>query len=331
MGTSKFLLILFLVCKNYAFPSSNPFGVTLREEHTRNFAKNVLEPRVTIERSASLVGEVKLYSGDASFLPTSWIFCHGQALSRTEYRHLFSVIGESFGNGDGKETFNVPDLRGRFVMGRDTSKVRTDNAANMGNTGGHATHTLMEKQLPAHSHGVGSLTVDNSGLHTHTIHDPGHTHNFNYGHWDLINGQKRVEVPINHNAHWGPLENTIQKSYTGISVFSAGNHIHALTGRTDSTGNTQSFSVLNPYQILDYIIFTGDNDHPNMNNDVTNRKCFLIKKFLCIIVVVYETEMPAGHFSIFDRMSSSPFRKIALKQLSFRFKSNAVVVHFPTV
>lgn len=45
--------------------------------------------------------------------------CDGRAVSRAEYAELFAVIGTAYGDGDGKETFNVPDWRGlaqrRFV------------------------------------------------------------------------------------------------------------------------------------------------------------------------------------------------------------------------
>ena len=48
-----------------------------------------------------------------------WLFCDGQAYNRTDYARLYAVIGDAFGNGDGSTTFNVPDLRGRFVRGVD--------------------------------------------------------------------------------------------------------------------------------------------------------------------------------------------------------------------
>ncbi|CAF4200655.1 unnamed protein product [Rotaria sp. Silwood2] len=64
--------------------------------------------------SCSLVGEIKLYLGKASCLPCTWMFCHGQTLSHTNYYLLFSVIGKLYGAGGGKTTFNLPDFRGRF-------------------------------------------------------------------------------------------------------------------------------------------------------------------------------------------------------------------------
>lgn len=46
-----------------------------------------------------------------------WFLCNGQAISRSEYSDLFSLIGTSFGAGDGTSTFNLPDYRGKFLRG----------------------------------------------------------------------------------------------------------------------------------------------------------------------------------------------------------------------
>lgn len=49
--------------------------------------------------------------------PAGWLHCHGQAISRTTYAALFAAIGTVYGEGDGRTTFNVPDLRGAFLRG----------------------------------------------------------------------------------------------------------------------------------------------------------------------------------------------------------------------
>lgn len=51
--------------------------------------------------------------------PTGYLECSGDAVSRTTYADLFSVLGTSFGVGDGTTTFNLPDLRGEFIRGWD--------------------------------------------------------------------------------------------------------------------------------------------------------------------------------------------------------------------
>ena len=61
------------------------------------------------------VGTISAFGGSTA--PDGWLLCQGQALSRTEYASLFSVIGTSFGSGDGSTTFNIPDLRGKFAEG----------------------------------------------------------------------------------------------------------------------------------------------------------------------------------------------------------------------
>lgn len=47
----------------------------------------------------------------------NWFLCDGQAISRTTYATLFSIIGTNFGAGDGSTTFNLPDYRGKFLRG----------------------------------------------------------------------------------------------------------------------------------------------------------------------------------------------------------------------
>ena len=51
--------------------------------------------------------------------PTGWLKADGSAVSRTQYPALFVAIGTTFGVGDGRATFNLPDLRGKFVRGWD--------------------------------------------------------------------------------------------------------------------------------------------------------------------------------------------------------------------
>jgi microcystin-dependent protein len=111
--------------------------------------------------------------------PTGWLVCNGQAVSRATYAALFAVIGTTFGSGDGSTTFNVPDARGRVLIGLDnlgasqawdngSANRITDSAADsLGGTGGAEEIVLTSAQMPTHTH------VQNA--HTHT--SPGHTHN----------------------------------------------------------------------------------------------------------------------------------------------------------
>lgn len=56
------------------------------------------------------------------YTPDGWLYCNGQAVSRSTYAALHAVIGTIYGAGDGTGTFNLPDLRGEFVRGLDDGR-----------------------------------------------------------------------------------------------------------------------------------------------------------------------------------------------------------------
>lgn len=64
-------------------------------------------------------GCVQAFAGQNT--PTGWLLCDGSAVSRTTYAKLFSVIGISYGAGDGSTTFNLPNLVDKFVEGSTTA------------------------------------------------------------------------------------------------------------------------------------------------------------------------------------------------------------------
>jgi microcystin-dependent protein len=61
--------------------------------------------------------------------PAGYLECDGAAVSRTTYARLFAVIAETYGNGNGTTTFNLPDLRGEFIRGWDNSAGTDPDAA----------------------------------------------------------------------------------------------------------------------------------------------------------------------------------------------------------
>jgi hypothetical protein len=66
------------------------------------------------------IGTVVDFAGAAA--PSQWLLCFGQAISRTTYSALFTLLntaGLPYGAGDGVTTFNLPDCRGRAVFGKD--------------------------------------------------------------------------------------------------------------------------------------------------------------------------------------------------------------------
>lgn len=93
-------------------------------------------------------GAIQAYGG--SSVPTGWLECVGTAVSRTTYADLFAAVGTAWGAGDGSTTFNLPDLRGRAVIGVGTGSGLT--ARSLGGSGGSETHQLTVPEIPAHTH-----------------------------------------------------------------------------------------------------------------------------------------------------------------------------------
>ena len=103
------------------------------------------------------IGEIRLFAG--TFAPVGWAFCDGQILRVAENQALFSVIGNPYG-GDGKTTFALPDLRGYAPMHFGAGTGLTPRKFN--EKGGTSFVTLMESQMPKHSHTAQCQTTSNS-------------------------------------------------------------------------------------------------------------------------------------------------------------------------
>ena len=56
-------------------------------------------------------------------VPSGFLYCNGQAVSRSTYARLFVSISTLFGVGDGSTTFNVPNFLGAFLRGASTQTV----------------------------------------------------------------------------------------------------------------------------------------------------------------------------------------------------------------
>lgn len=98
-----------------------------------------------------MLGEIRMFAG--SFAPDGWMFCHGQILKVSENQSLFSILENVYG-GDGKKTFQLPDLRGRMPIG-----VAEEASLRLGNYGGSDEIKLSVAELPGHSH-----LIKSSGL-----------------------------------------------------------------------------------------------------------------------------------------------------------------------
>jgi len=104
------------------------------------------------------IGEIRYFAGN--FAPRSWSLCQGQEMSIAVYQALYTLLGTTYG-GDGVTKFNLPDFRGRVGVGTGTAAGRT--TVPLGALGGTETVTLLQTNLPAHTHTV-TTTPINPGI-----------------------------------------------------------------------------------------------------------------------------------------------------------------------
>ena len=101
------------------------------------------------------VAEIRIFP--FNFAPRGWAWCDGQLLPLSQNTALFSLLGTTYG-GNGKSNFALPDLQGRSPMhpGQGPGLSLHD----LGETGGSETVTLLESEIPAHSHQLRATTED---------------------------------------------------------------------------------------------------------------------------------------------------------------------------
>lgn len=140
--------------------------------------------------------------------PSGYLACDGRPYSQDDYPRLFNVIARTFGGDVAARTFNVPDFRGRFPLGK-ASGTGTGSGWGTGITARDGTldhdHTT-----PAHTHGLAN--------HVHTI--PAHFHSMSTLNGSTLkiksSGTHTTEIDIGH-------DHTASSEYasSGVSLVSA--------------------------------------------------------------------------------------------------------------
>lgn len=100
------------------------------------------------------IGEIRLFAFPR--VPDGWLACDGQSLPISQYDTLYAILGTTYG-GDGIQTFNLPDLRGRVPLGQ--GQAPGGAAYVLGEVDGEDEHTLIQTEMPAHSHSLLGSTV----------------------------------------------------------------------------------------------------------------------------------------------------------------------------
>lgn len=180
------------------------------------------------------IGGIVIWSGAVGSPPDGFILCDGTAISRTDFATLFTIVGTTFGSGNGSSTFNIPNLRDRFIVG-------AGSGYNLNATGGSSTTTLATANLPSHSHPIGGNTGNRDLSHSHTHTKATHPSG---------SGPEQ-------NQSGGPEDRTNfgDTGTTGGASVSM-DHNHSLPANTSNTGSGTAFDNKPPYIALAYIIRT---------------------------------------------------------------------------
>ncbi len=101
-------------------------------------------------------GMVNAFAGTVA--PTGWVFCNGASYLRSSLPSLFAVIGITYGAVDGTH-FNVPDYRGRFLLGKAAAGARSAV-----NDQGGSNDAVSVAHSHSHAH-----TISTSGAHQHPV------------------------------------------------------------------------------------------------------------------------------------------------------------------
>jgi microcystin-dependent protein len=100
------------------------------------------------------VAEVRIFAGN--FAPIGWAMCNGQILPTGQNTALYSLIGNIYGGDENASTFALPNLQGSVVIGAGQGSGLSSYT--LGETGGAQTVTLLQSQIPAHTHELGCVS-----------------------------------------------------------------------------------------------------------------------------------------------------------------------------
>jgi microcystin-dependent protein len=100
--------------------------------------------------SFSSFGGMLMFAAFASIIPAHYLRPDASEILRSTFSGLFTLIGTTFGAGNGTTTFNLPDLRGKAVLGVGTGSGLSTYA--VGTASGETSHILSAAELPSHTH-----------------------------------------------------------------------------------------------------------------------------------------------------------------------------------
>lgn len=104
--------------------------------------------------SNPFLAEIRIFT--AGFAPKGWAQCDGQLMAISQNTALFSLLGTTYG-GNGTSNFALPNLQGSAPMQAGQGPGLT--LRDLGEVGGEQTVTLLQTEMPSHSHPFNANTA----------------------------------------------------------------------------------------------------------------------------------------------------------------------------
>jgi len=178
------------------------------------------------------VGSIMEYLGATD--PDGWIICNGTARTNNQDGRYNALNSLAIGTGgSGISNYTPPDLRGKFLIGASSTYP-------LSSTSGNATVTLIEANLPSHSHSMDHQHYVNFNGNT-AAYPNWYTNNASFGNGAYVYTNNAQGIPTSY-----PL--VLNGSSYGYPNYNVGKTI------TDATGSGTAFSILPPYRAVNYII-----------------------------------------------------------------------------
>lgn len=177
------------------------------------------------------IGQIIMFAGN--FAPRGWEFCNGQLLLMESNKALFMLIGTTYG-GDGRDTFALPDLRGRVPIHPGQGPNLSNY--NQGKGSGMEQVSLAVNNMPSHSHTA-------TGTVNATFSAP--------------SGGGSTSNPTNSNLSGSTGANVFSPSATNVQL--AANSV-AVT--VEKSGGGMPFDIIQPWCGVQFIIAIGG-DYPS--------------------------------------------------------------------
>jgi len=169
------------------------------------------------------IGQIIMVGFD--YAPVDYAFCNGQTLPISSYGLLYATIGTTFG-GNGTSTVGLPDLRGRVPMGMGNAGSLSNRS--IGQMGGLENVTISISHLPAHDHGLSSVT--------------------------LTPGASGKGVTVSNTPDGNYLGNA--QSIDLYSDAAGSGSISGISGNTDAAGQGNALTNVQPFTVVNFLIAT---------------------------------------------------------------------------